>query len=130
MDEAITQGLEALSGLDAALGLRHLRGRLDSYVRLLKKFADTRAADIDNMGNQLAARDYAELASLAHNIKGIGGFLGATEIHGLAGEVSAAVRGGRDEAEIARLAAALIEAQSELRAGVFALVAQLRRSNA
>lgn len=127
--EALLQGLTAIAGLDPPLGLRHLRGRSDSYIRLLRNFAETRAADVETMRAQVAAADYAELSSLAHSIKGVAGFLGAVGIEALASDVSVAVRAGRDGAEIVRLAGALMKAQSELRAGVLALLGALPKAD-
>lgn len=114
--------LSAVAGLDAARGLRHLRGRWDSYARLLRKFAETCAADAEAMRGHLAGRDYAGLSELMHNLKGAAGFLGAVELHELAAEICAAVRAGRDAADIERLAKAMMAAQSELSARILALI--------
>jgi HPt (histidine-containing phosphotransfer) domain-containing protein len=55
-----------------------------------------------------------------HNIKGVAGFLGAVRISALASELDSAVRAGCEAGEIDRLTTALIQAQRELAAGVFA----------
>lgn len=107
-------------GLDPVLGLRHLRGREEGYARLLKKFAETRAAEIESMREHVSARRHAELARLAHNIKGIAGFLGALSVEAFATDLYAALREGR-EVEADRLAEALMEAQSAMADQILAL---------
>lgn len=119
-DEALRRRLSALPGLDVALGLSHLRGRHDSYARVLKKFAETRAADIEATNSHLAARNHAELAALMHNLKGIAGFLGAVELQETATALCAAMRAGQDDGEVERLTRAIVKMQSELSAGVLA----------
>jgi HPt (histidine-containing phosphotransfer) domain-containing protein len=122
MDESLNQGLAAIAGLDAARGLKHLRGRTDSYVRLLRTFAETRDDDIEAMSDLLKDGNYTELSALMHNIKGVSGFLGATELQHLASEICAAVRAGKEGAEIDRLGTAMMAAQANLSAGILKLI--------
>lgn len=121
-NEALVQALNLVPGLDASLGIAHARGRSESYLRLLQTFAETREADAETMRSHLAAEDYAELGVVAHNIKGVAGFLGAIQVEHIASEVSTAIRSGRDGAEIARLAAVLMETQSQLGLEILALL--------
>lgn len=111
---ALDARLAAIPGLDAEKGLRHVRGRMSSYERLLKTFAQTRAGDQEAMRVHLAAGNHAGLAEVAHNIQGVAGFLGAMRICSLAADITAAQRRGCGGEEIAPLAFALIEAQAEL----------------
>ena len=129
IEDSLKRGLASVPGLDATLGLQHLRGRGDSYLRLLRKFAETRAADVEAMRARIASQDYTGLSSLVHNVQGVAGFLGAIEIEALASGVCTAVRTGRDATEIDRLATALIDAQSELAAGALASIAPVPAAN-
>jgi two-component system sensor histidine kinase/response regulator len=122
--EVLGQRLSAIQGLDVQLGLQHLRGRWDSYVRLLRTFAETRDTDAAAMRGCLAERDYPELSSLMHNVKGVSGFLGATGIRNLATEICTAVRAGADGEDIERLANEMLKAQTELSKSILALVGQ------
>lgn len=118
---ALDPRLTAIRGLDAEKGLKHVRGRVASYERLLKTFAQTRAGDEEAMRAHLSAGDHARLAEVAHNIQGVAGFLGAMRICSLAAEITAAQRRGCGGEEIAPLALALIEAQAELAFAVHAV---------
>ena len=62
-----------------------------------------------------------ELRNVAHNLKGLTGFLGASGIQNLATELDAAIRAGRDAAAIESLVAALVGAQTDLGADVLSL---------
>ncbi|MDD5250964.1 MAG: response regulator [Rhodocyclaceae bacterium] len=119
----VYERLAAIPGLDAAHGLKNLRGRADSYVRLLRTFAESHTDDIELMRRHLAARDYADLGNVVHNLKGLAGFLGAPQVQALASELDAAARAGADAdaARIDRLAVALIGALSALCADLLTL---------
>lgn len=119
--QALDPRLAAIPGLDAEKGLKHVRGRVGSYVRLLRTFAQTRAGDQEAMRAHLSAGDHAQLAEVAHNVQGVAGFLGAMRICSLAAEIVAAKRRGSYE-EITPLALALIEAQAELAVAVKAVL--------
>ncbi|HEX8986536.1 MAG TPA: Hpt domain-containing protein [Rhodocyclaceae bacterium] len=120
-EAALAPGVRSIAGLDPDAGLKHLRGRSESYMRLLKRFAETRADEVDAMRTHLAARSYDELASVVHNVKGVAGFLGAAAIHGLAMETATALRRSCGHGEIERLAEALMAAQLKLAEDVLAL---------
>lgn len=120
--ETLDPRLAAIPGLDAEKGLQHVRGRVESYMKLLRTFAQTRAGDEEAMRAHLAARNYVQLSAVTHNIQGVAGFLGAVRICSLATEIANAHRRGCDGEEIAPLAHALIESQAEFAAAVQALL--------
>ena len=94
-----------IPGLDTALGLKTMRGRTASYVRLLRLFAATHAADIEGVRRGLAAGDWHEATRLAHSLKGAAALLGAARIRALAAELEAALHERRAPAGIEALAA-------------------------
>jgi len=76
----LRQRLEAIAGLDVALGLQSLRDRLPTYVRLLTKFIDTHGNDMTLVRERLAKGDQAEARRLAHSLKGVSATLGARDV--------------------------------------------------
>jgi two-component system, sensor histidine kinase and response regulator len=79
--------LEAIAGLNVALGLRSLRGDVSALRRLLKQFIDSHAADAQQLATQLAAGDITALHHSAHAVKGAAATLGLTQIADLAAAV-------------------------------------------
>ncbi len=98
-----------MPGLDAAYGLKNLRGRIPNYLRLLRKYAEGHAGDGGRIRAELAAGNMDEVRRLAHSLKGVAGMIGATGVQGLAAELEAAIREGLD-AEIIEARLAAVEA--------------------
>ncbi len=101
--------LDQVPGLDAAYGLKNLRGRIPNYLRLLRKYAEGHAGDGGRIRAELAAGNMDEVRRLAHSLKGVAGMIGATGVQGLAAELEAAIREGLD-AEIIEARLAAVEA--------------------
>ncbi|HJW25638.1 MAG TPA: PAS domain S-box protein [Rhodocyclaceae bacterium] len=80
--------------LDIGRGMKTLRGRTESYRRLLRKFLAGREASLDALRRALAAGDRDEARRLAHSMKGAAGNLGATGLQSAAAELEAALRSG------------------------------------
>lgn len=120
-EEQLARRLSAIAGLDAAHGLQHLPGRGETYLRLLRNFAQTRAGDIEGMQAHLEAGDVAAFAAMVHNVKGVSGYLGALTIASICQDIAVALRNGADQSTLASLAESLAAAQRELAAGVLAL---------
>lgn len=93
--------LAAIPGLDAARGLEMLHGKVATYIRLLRLFADSHADNPRNIAEWLAAGDLPQVQQLAHTLKGSAGNLGATRVSVAAGALQVAIRtdAGRDEIE-------------------------------
>lgn len=93
--------LAAIPGLDAARGLEMLHGKVATYIRLLRLFADSHADNPRNIAEWLAAGDLPQVQQLAHTLKGSAGNLGATRVSLAAGALQVATRtdAGRDEIE-------------------------------
>ncbi|MCK9388880.1 MAG: response regulator [Sulfuritalea sp.] len=120
--ENLPAALATIPGLDAKRGLKTLNGHLTSYLRLLRRYALDHADDITRLRQRVSAGDREETRRLAHTLKGSSGNLGATAVQGLAAELEAAIKEGRDAAIIEGLAGAL---ESELQRLTAAILAAL-----
>jgi two-component system sensor histidine kinase/response regulator len=101
------QLLTGMAGLDVAAGLKSLRGRTDSYLRLLRKFATGHREDMRQLRQLLDDGDRDSAQRNAHSLKGASGTLGATAIQALAAKLEGAIRGAADAPTIAMLIDAL-----------------------
>jgi CheY-like chemotaxis protein len=119
----IRSRLAQVPGLDAAYGLKNLRGRIPNYLRLLHKFAAGHADDPARLRAALAGGDQVELRRLAHSFKGVAGMIGATGVQQLAAELEAAIREGLDRATVTARLDAVAAAQAALVAAIAALPA-------
>jgi len=72
-----------IPGLDAEAGLRYLGGRVPSYVRLLRRFAEEHSNDAASISAFVAAGDYKAAREVAHSLKGVAGTLGAVRLQAL-----------------------------------------------
>jgi two-component system, sensor histidine kinase and response regulator len=133
--------LASIADLDAEAGLRLLHGRLSSYRRVLKLFADGHAGDVAQLAKLIEQGDLVAAQKLAHALKGAAGNVGARAIHSLAATLDTALKqGDRPAAEaaliplaehlpevIANLQAALAEAPRAVVVAVAELSAEQRR---
>ncbi|MBL8451923.1 MAG: PAS domain S-box protein [Zoogloea sp.] len=93
--------------LDVERGLRIVRGKWPTYLRLLGIFVDTHGGVAERLTACLAAGDIAEIARLAHALKGSAGNVGAVRVSSLADAVCQAARAERSPEELADLVAGL-----------------------
>ncbi len=84
--------LARLPGVDLERGLRGVKGNPQTLARLLRMFATSHVAHADNLGVMVAARDYAQIRSIAHGLKGSAGQIGATSVAAAASALDAAFR--------------------------------------
>jgi len=103
--------IPAIDGLDTAAGLRRVVGNAALYLDLLRRYGDGQRDAPERAAAALGRGDRSEAERIAHTLKGVSGNIGADAVQGLAGELEAAVREGREPdaaAEIlGRLSAAL-----------------------
>ena len=118
-DEGVRQRLLAIANLDAAAGLQRLRGKLSSYVRLLRMFIDGHRDDGQRLREQLAAGDMPTALRLAHSLKGAAGMVGAATLQGLAATLERGLQDGQDSAP------AIANLETELTALVTAIEGSL-----
>ncbi len=102
----LSQGLDAIPGLDIGAGLTMASGDVERYTALLSLFQEHHANDMGLLRERLAAGDWAGAEHLAHSLKGAAGCIGAAGLHALAHSLNQAVREQRDIAAIAALAEA------------------------
>jgi PAS domain S-box-containing protein len=88
----LPDALESVPGLDTALGLKSMRGRVSSYLRLLRTYLNSHADDSGQLRQRLAAGNFDEARRIAHSLKGASGTLGATRMQAVAAELEAALR--------------------------------------
>ena len=82
----------ALEGLDIAGAMRRVAGNEALYLRLLGRFMQAQAADLDAITQAVARQDWPQAEHLAHTLKGSAGNLGATRVAACASELEAALR--------------------------------------
>ncbi|MCK6394897.1 PAS domain S-box protein [Zoogloea sp.] len=100
--------------LDVERGLRIVRGKWPTYLRLLGIFVDTHGDVAERLMACLAAGDIAEIARLAHALKGSAGNVGAIRVSSLADAVCQAARTERAPEKLADLLAGLGQALHDL----------------
>ncbi|MBI5329375.1 MAG: response regulator [Betaproteobacteria bacterium] len=106
-DEALRNALDSIAGLDVKTGMKSMRGKMPSYLRLLRKFAENHVDDMTLLRTRWREGEYEEARRLAHSIKGASGALGALAIQAMAAELEAAVKRGEDSARVEELSARL-----------------------
>jgi two-component system sensor histidine kinase/response regulator len=75
------------------LGLSRCLGRHDLYLRVARRFLETRRGDADKLRAAHASGDDETIAHLAHTTVSTAGTIGAAGLSGIANEVQQAVRG-------------------------------------
>lgn len=93
LSDQIPEQLARLAGLlDVRKGLGVVRGKTESYWRLLRIFAQGHAQDAQLIQQALESQDYDQAQRLAHSLKGVAGNIGATTIQRVAQEIESACR--------------------------------------
>ncbi|MDS4070455.1 MAG: Hpt domain-containing protein, partial [Candidatus Competibacter sp.] len=90
--------LAGIPGLDLARGLAAVRGRPDSYRRVLALFLDHHGPDPARLTERVAAGDWDAVRRLAHALKGSAGNVGATGVQGAAEALQRAIDRNLDPA--------------------------------
>ncbi len=112
--------LRSIPGLGTDIGLRRLRGKVHTYLRVVDMFATEHAADAEQIRVCLAEGHPAEARRHAHSLKGAAGAVGAPRLTELAAQLEAAIaRTGEPReleelrldlaAELGRLVAAIVQ---------------------
>ncbi len=114
-------GLPDIPGLDTVTGLKALRGRTESYLRLLHLYADNHRNDGELLQACLSRGDYPQIRQIVHALKGAAGTLGATQVQKLAAELEEVIRNQGDDTEIEKRIEELGIAQSSVINGIVAL---------
>jgi two-component system sensor histidine kinase/response regulator len=107
--------LTGIVGLDSRFGLQSVRGRMDSYLRLLAKFSENHGDDFAHIRSNLATGNRDEARRLAHSLKGVSATLGAILINKTSMALETAIKEGQDKAFIEPLIEAAEQAYTSLR---------------
>lgn len=99
----------AFYGIDYDNGLNNCMGDTSFYKAMLSSF--TEDACYSNAKNALQSKDYEALFDCFHELKGVCGNLGLSELYNVVAETVELLRGGKyEEAKITRLFAAFEKA--------------------
>lgn len=91
---SLDRGIPNFPGIETHLGLAVLRGRVPTYLRILKKFRDTHdEARFQRLRVIFRSDDRAEQRLVAHSMKGTASTIGATELSEAASALEIAVKG-------------------------------------
>ncbi len=99
-DGALRQRFLEMDGLDVAAGLKTLRNKFGSYVRLLGQFARHHRDDAAQVRLCIGEGRLEEARHLIHALKGAAGNLGVKQVHQQALDLELAIRDNRPEAEL------------------------------
>jgi CheY-like chemotaxis protein len=84
--------LPAVTGIDVADGLRRIAGNRRLYSKLLLQFAAMQADAAAQISAALNKGDSTLAEGIAHNLKGVAGNLGITQLHAVAERLERALR--------------------------------------
>ena len=90
-EQAETDGLESLEGIDLLDALARLGGNTRLLLKLLLQFRESQSDMVDKVTSALAVGDRSLAERLAHTFKGLAGNIGASELQQLAGELEQAI---------------------------------------
>ncbi len=85
-----------LPGIDTDSGLRRVVGNRRLYRDLLLQFADTYADTSELVDKRIADGEFTEASNILHNLKGLAGSLGISEVMSRAGNIEKSLRAGLD----------------------------------
>jgi two-component system, sensor histidine kinase and response regulator len=105
----LIQALACQPGIDIEAGLRSVRGRPASYLRLLRTFATQHGNDMQALNHALGNGCPNDAERIAHSLKGAAGSLGLTGVHTAASALTDTVRQAGEAREIQLLFSQLTE---------------------
>jgi len=106
--------LTAIPGLDVAMGLKSILGKLPKYQELLKIYARIHREDLSTVRSLLEQGEREKVRQIVHSLKGSSGAVGAREVHRLATELDTLLRGDAPLAEAFGLFSQLETTQKNL----------------
>jgi len=99
-DQKNAELLKRIVGLDSSFGVQAVRGRMETYLRLLAKFTETHSADFTNLRRMLSEENREEARRIAHSLKGVSATLGAVHINQASIALEQAIRDGAENATL------------------------------
>ena len=103
-DDAITEQLAVVKGLEVEQGLAAVLGDTEKYLSLLRMFAGLHGEDMKHVLELLAGGNTQEAQSLAHKLKGVAATLGARGVSELAARLDTTLNDSTAQAECTELA--------------------------
>ncbi len=85
-NSALLNACQAIKGLNVALALKQINGKYKLLEELIKKFALDDSL-LEQLGNALKEEDYQIVNYVAHTLKSMASYIGATELSLLAAEL-------------------------------------------
>jgi CheY-like chemotaxis protein len=83
---------EGIEGLDTALGLKRVLGKVPRYIAMLERYVIGQAGTLAELRAALATGDRDTAIRLAHTTKGVSGNIGAVTVQELAGQLEQALK--------------------------------------
>jgi signal transduction histidine kinase/CheY-like chemotaxis protein len=93
-DDAQPRLPEGIDGLDTALGLKRVLGKVPRYIAMLERYVAGQAGTMAALNAALAAGDRDTAIRLAHTTKGVSGNIGAVVVQEQAGQLEQALKIG------------------------------------
>jgi two-component system sensor histidine kinase/response regulator len=112
-EQTTIAALEKVPGLDATYGLKTMRGKLPSYLRLLRIFLGTHGNDPEKISAALNDGNVPQAEQITHGLKGVSGTLGLAGIYEAARALDDALRDPAMSPDVFQLLAALAERTRE-----------------
>ena len=99
--EAADMTLPEVPGLDTEQGMVTTQNNVALYLRLLRKFRESRGNDFEKVfANAIASGDAEGAERAAHTLKGVAGSIGATELYEAAVTLNEACKRGAEASEL------------------------------
>ncbi|MGD9162982.1 MAG: response regulator, partial [Desulfobacteraceae bacterium] len=91
--------LPDLPGIDVRAGMNRIGGKIDTFIKLAKKFAEGQSGIVEDITNAMEAGDKETAVRYAHTLKGSAGNLGAVELNRAASDLEKLLKdnGASDE---------------------------------
>ena len=93
-DDAQPRLPEGIDGLETALGLKRVLGKVPRYIAMLERYVAGQAGTMAALNAALAAGDRDTAIRLAHTTKGVSGNIGAVVVQEQAGQLEQALKIG------------------------------------
>jgi PAS domain S-box-containing protein len=91
--DGAAEALPEIPGIDTLAGVQRVGGNIETYRKLLQKFADNQAHALDAIRTAIASNDGELSVRLAHTLKGVSGSVGADAVQRAAAKLELALKG-------------------------------------
>jgi signal transduction histidine kinase/CheY-like chemotaxis protein/purine-cytosine permease-like protein len=93
--DASASVLPQVPGLDTAIGMRHVAGRIPLYLNLLRRFVSDQSSALERFEDALSRGAHEEAERIVHTLKGTAGTIGASALQQHADALEKATRAGK-----------------------------------